>query len=180
MNVDYTREVFTKAAREKRITRFCWRDYPTGEIDCIPVHVGRQIITVCEIDDHLELNRTISFLPEDVESVSPVHGYRDFMTWALKRNGQQLASWYPSGETLGEVIEAILPMSLPVRLYGSDGKRCFGRLLGRAGRAIEMIEIDFAGRYIYPVTHELNTIVRVDSGGVYETCLLEHAESRKT
>lgn len=175
---EQTHATFATAAEEGRVTRFYWREYPAGKVDCIPLHIGESAITVCEIDDHFTFNRIIAVRPEDIESVLPIHGYREFLRWALHRNGQNLPDWFPMGATLHEILEQLVQRRTPVRLYARDGTQFIGRLLRCDDTDVELQEIDFAGYYCPPNTHKTETIIRVDSGGVYETCLFEHAETQ--
>jgi len=153
------------------------RPFPTGSIDCVPLWVGDQLLTVCEIDASLRFNRILVLrLAALAESQLPFHPRGGFLKWALRKHDQTPPAQFPATDSLEKVLADALSLQQPVTLVDTKGERLVTGLLDVSDREVTFQAIDTSGSFCCPEQIQLDELIMVGIGGVAETLRLEHAQ----
>ena len=151
--------------------------YPRGSIDCLPLWVGDQLMTVCEIDSSLRFNRIVVLrLAAIFERPLPRHPRSEFLQWALHKHAQAVPKRFPTTDSFEGVLTEALHLNQPVTLVDSKGLRRTTALLRVSDGVATFQYIDCCGYFCWPERLRLADLIMVEIGGVLETRLLEHAQ----
>ena len=150
--------------------------YPKGAIDCVPLWVGDQLLTVCEIDNHLLFERLIVLrLAAVSEAPLPRHPRSDFFQWALLKHAQKVPGEFPRFDSFEQLLHDAHSHDRPVTLIDSKRRRGASGLLSVTTDEVTFQPIDCCGYFCWPERVLLADLIVVEIGGVHETRLLEHA-----
>jgi hypothetical protein len=151
--------------------------YPKGSIDCVPLWVGDQLFTVCEIDSSVHFNRLIVLrLSAIFVRPLPRHPRCEFFQWALHKHAQTVPKRFPTTDSFEEVLTEALSLNQPVNLVDSKGLRRTTGLLGVSEGEVTFQDIDCCGYFCWPKRMRVADLIIVEVGGILETRLLEHAQ----